>query len=691
MRKDDPPAKCYRAANCWRGKALLVMLARVRSYANIVFAAVLLCFGCQGVWAASTTVQRSTRAIPHRFTVHPNGASVAANQTQRFEVTDAQGKPVAVSWNVSGIGCSGMACGTVDSHGVYHTPSTLPEPRVVILEGVLVSDPNYSVLTEVRLEDAVPLDPSAPTVAVAPAPEERQNPVATAKLTTPPNTVAAAPTVGGQLSSRNTELPPLSGVVAAPPGIGVQRAVRSVEIPLQGAVAAAPAVGVQGKIARSADLPLPGVVAAPPGVGAQKAVRSVEIPLQGAVAAAPAVGVQGKIARSADLPLPGVVGAPPGVGAQRAVRSVEIPLQGAVAAAPAVGVQGKIARSAALPLPGVVAAPPGVGVEKAVRSVEIPLQGAVGAAPAVGVQGKIARSAALPLPGVVGAPPGVGAQRAVRSVEIPLQGAVGAAPAGGQGKIARSTGLPLPGLVAAPQIVGSRGELPPLPSTLVPVSPAPVSVQASLGKSPQLPDSAAKKASAVPGSMLLPMPEAAGTPAGKAVSGQRSPVVTYRDGQLTIDAENVTMAEVLRLVAERTGAKIDVPPGSGLERIFEHNGPGQADDVLSRLLNGSSYDFIIVGSPQRPHDPAQVLLSLHTPASGSPVPTAVAQAEVQPKIPGSSVLWTQPEPAAPAAAIPAELDSRNMEPPKEQLSPEELGKRMRERAQQLREQLQPQQ
>ena len=597
MRKDDPPAKCYRAANCWRGKALLVMLARVRSYAHIVFAAVLLCFGCQGVWAASTTVQRSTRAIPHRFTVHPNGASVAANQTQRFEVTDAQGKPVAVSWNVSGIGCSGMACGTVDSHGVYHTPSTLPEPRVVILEGVLVSDPNYSVLTEVRLEDAVPLDPSAPTVAVAPAPEERQNPVATAKLTTPPNTVAAAPTVGGQLSSRNTELPPLSGVVAAPPGIGVQRAVRSVEIPLQGAVAAAPAVGVQGKIARSAALPLPGVVAAPPGVGAQRAVRSVEIPLQGAVAAAPAVGVQGKIARSADLPLPGVVGAPPGVGAQRAVRSVE----------------------------------------------------------------------------------------------IPLQGAVGAAPAGGQGKIARSTGLPLPGLVAAPQIVGSRGELPPLPSTLVPVSPAPVSVQASLGKSPQLPDSAAKKASAVPGSMLLPMPEAAGTPAGKAVSGQRSPVVTYRDGQLTIDAENVTMAEVLRLVAERTGAKIDVPPGSGLERIFEHNGPGQADDVLSRLLNGSSYDFIIVGSPQRPHDPAQVLLSLHTPASGSPVPTAVAQAEVQPKIPGSSVLWTQPEPAAPAAAIPAELDSRNMEPPKEQLSPEELGKRMRERAQQLREQLQPQQ
>jgi len=88
------------------------------------------------------------------------------------------------------------------------------------------------------------------------------------------------------------------------------------------------------------------------------------------------------------------------------------------------------------------------------------------------------------------------------------------------------------------------------------------------------------------------------------------PVVTYRDGQLAIDAENSTLADVLQVVAEKTGALIDVPPGSGLERIVEHTGPGHAEDVLATLLNGSAFDFIIVGS-SRSRDPIQVLLFPH--------------------------------------------------------------------------------
>jgi hypothetical protein len=102
--------------------------------------------------------------------------------------------------------------------------------------------------------------------------------------------------------------------------------------------------------------------------------------------------------------------------------------------------------------------------------------------------------------------------------------------------------------------------------------------------------------------------EAAGSAA--VTTAPDAPIVTYRDGQLTIDAKNSTLAEVLRLVAEKSGAKIEVPPGSGLERIYEHAGPGPAQDVLVRLLNGSAYDFIIVSSPQTPNAPAQVLLSL---------------------------------------------------------------------------------
>ncbi len=111
--------------------------------------------------------------------------------------------------------------------------------------------------------------------------------------------------------------------------------------------------------------------------------------------------------------------------------------------------------------------------------------------------------------------------------------------------------------------------------------------------------------------LLQPLPDVvAGTP-GTVVDAPPPPVVSYRDGQLAIDAENSTLAEVLKLVAEKTGAVIDVPPGSGLERIAEHTGPARAEDVLTWLLNGSPFDFVIVGSPQPPHAPTLVLLSLH--------------------------------------------------------------------------------
>lgn len=100
-------------------------------------------------------------------------------------------------------------------------------------------------------------------------------------------------------------------------------------------------------------------------------------------------------------------------------------------------------------------------------------------------------------------------------------------------------------------------------------------------------------------------------PVETVVPTQNPPVVTYRDGQLAINAENSTLAEVLQLVAEKTGALIDVPPGSGLERIVEHTGPGHTEDVLARLLNGSAFDFVIVGSSRSPRGPIQVLLFPH--------------------------------------------------------------------------------
>jgi hypothetical protein len=87
------------------------------------------------------------------------------------------------------------------------------------------------------------------------------------------------------------------------------------------------------------------------------------------------------------------------------------------------------------------------------------------------------------------------------------------------------------------------------------------------------------------------------------------PVVTYQNGQLSIQATNQTLANVLRMVARKTGAAIDIPPGTGLERIVVHAGPASPSDVLTQLLKGSHFNFVLIGSEKRPNDLQQVLLT----------------------------------------------------------------------------------
>jgi hypothetical protein len=155
--------------------------------------------------------------------------------------------------------------------------------------------------------------------------------------------------------------------------------------------------------------------------------------------------------------------------------------------------------------------------------------------------------------------------------------------------------------------------------------------------------------------------------------------VTYGDGQLSINAENETLAAVLQLVAEKTGAVIEVPPGTGTERIFEHAGPGQANEVLTQLLTGSHFNFVIVNSPQHPSEPEQVLLSLVRADPESPAPGSTSNAL-------TAVPQVTPETGDAAAR---QVSSRRP-PSTQQLSPEEVEMMMQERTRELREQAQQQ-
>jgi hypothetical protein len=75
-----------------------------------------------------------------------------------------------------------------------------------------------------------------------------------------------------------------------------------------------------------------------------------------------------------------------------------------------------------------------------------------------------------------------------------------------------------------------------------------------------------------------------------------APQVDYKNSQLTIMSRNSTLGDILRAVHTQTGANIDMPSNS-TERVVGYFGPGPARDVLATLLNGSHFNYVLLGSP----------------------------------------------------------------------------------------------
>lgn len=116
-----------------------------------------------------------------------------------------------------------------------------------------------------------------------------------------------------------------------------------------------------------------------------------------------------------------------------------------------------------------------------------------------------------------------------------------------------------------------------------------------------------------------PVPEL--PPAAPLTPGQMAPNppgVSFDNGQLTILAENSTMADILSAVSTVIGAKIDVPAGAGGERVWIQIGPGPTRSVLAQLLSGTDLDFVIQSADA---DPTQVQSVLLTPRMKGSAPS----------------------------------------------------------------------
>jgi len=106
--------------------------------------------------------------------------------------------------------------------------------------------------------------------------------------------------------------------------------------------------------------------------------------------------------------------------------------------------------------------------------------------------------------------------------------------------------------------------------------------------------------------------------------------VSYQGGLLTISAQNSTLGEILRDVRKLTGASIEIPQNAN-ERVVTHLGPGAPRDVLAVLLNGSAFNYVMLGSSSDPTAVSSVIL-MAKPSSPGDVQTAanVSQSNAAP-------------------------------------------------------------
>lgn len=85
------------------------------------------------------------------------------------------------------------------------------------------------------------------------------------------------------------------------------------------------------------------------------------------------------------------------------------------------------------------------------------------------------------------------------------------------------------------------------------------------------------------------------------------PDVAFSGDQLTITAKNSTLGDILRAVHRQTGAAVDVP-ANATERVVGVFGPGPVRDVMTVLLNGSHFNYVLLGSASDPHALERVVL-----------------------------------------------------------------------------------
>lgn len=157
----------------------------------------------------------------------------------------------------------------------------------------------------------------------------------------------------------------------------------------------------------------------------------------------------------------------------------------------------------------------------------------------------------------------------------------------------------------------------------------------------------------------------------------RSASVVLSNGMLTVKADNSDLNQILKSVAAVSGMKIDGSVKS--TPVYGIYGPLDPRDVLTALLTGSGYNFMMVGV-SRQGAPQELRLTLQHGGPSPPEPQAAAAAAEAAPVRASAPAASTPEPELGPGAV-------GHVPPPPPDSPEERMQQNLRRLQQMQDKL----
>jgi hypothetical protein len=97
------------------------------------------------------------------ISISPTTAQVGVGVQQQFSASVTGSTNTAVTWTITGIGCAGNTCGTVNSSGLFTAPVVPPNPSFLSVTATSVADPTKSASATVTIvpEVSITISPTS--------------------------------------------------------------------------------------------------------------------------------------------------------------------------------------------------------------------------------------------------------------------------------------------------------------------------------------------------------------------------------------------------------------------------------------------------------------------------------------------------------------------------------------------------